>query len=224
VTYIFAQILLFCAVLVVFYSARNMLVLHEGTVRRLKQKLGTVSKTAAQSSLGLKLEGTSLKRFEKYLTPSNEERVHALRQLLTRAGFRSSSAVMRFYAARVILCAIAFLFSVIVLPLIMLKMSVIITILTMFLIILIAYFAPGFWVERTYQYRRVEIEKGFPDALDLLLVCIEAGNSFDQALNRVVKPLLSKLTNSELVLQKLYVCIVVRCEISVTCWQKKKPI
>ena len=80
VTYIFAQILLFCAVLVVFYSARNMLVLHEGTVRRLKQKLGTVSKTAAQSSLGLKLEGTSLKRFEKYLTPSNEERVHALRQ------------------------------------------------------------------------------------------------------------------------------------------------
>jgi tight adherence protein C len=44
------------------------------------------------------------------------------------------------------------------------------------------FFAPGFVVERRLASRRREIENGLPDALDLLVVCIEAGCGLDQAI------------------------------------------
>ena len=40
---------------------------------------------------------------------------------------------------------------------------------------------------RQAQERAKEIEKGFPDALDLLLICVEAGQSLDQAIQRVAR-------------------------------------
>ena len=41
---------------------------------------------------------------------------------------------------------------------------------------------PGLVVERFASKRRREIENGLPDALDLLVVCIEAGSGLDQAI------------------------------------------
>ncbi len=47
---------------------------------------------------------------------------------------------------------------------------------------LIAFAVPGFIVDRRLSARRREIENGLPDALDLLVVCIEAGSGLDQAI------------------------------------------
>jgi tight adherence protein C len=44
------------------------------------------------------------------------------------------------------------------------------------------YFAPSLWVDRRLSRRRRQIENGLPDALDLLVVCIEAGSGIDQAI------------------------------------------
>ena len=44
------------------------------------------------------------------------------------------------------------------------------------------YFAPSLWVDRQLSKRRRQIENGLPDALDLLVVCIEAGSGNDQAI------------------------------------------
>ena len=44
------------------------------------------------------------------------------------------------------------------------------------------FFLPGIWLERRLAARRREIENGLPDALDLLVVCIEAGSGLDQAI------------------------------------------
>jgi len=45
----------------------------------------------------------------------------------------------------------------------------------------IGYFLPVFWLKRKIKARQKAIENGLPDALDLLIVCIEAGSSLDQA-------------------------------------------
>jgi tight adherence protein C len=47
---------------------------------------------------------------------------------------------------------------------------------------MVAFFIPGLIVERAAARRRREIENGLPDALDLLVVCIEAGCGLDQAI------------------------------------------
>ena len=47
---------------------------------------------------------------------------------------------------------------------------------------LAGFLLPGIWLERQTTRRRREIEDGLPDALDLLVVCIEAGSGLDQAI------------------------------------------
>lgn len=44
------------------------------------------------------------------------------------------------------------------------------------------YLIPGLWLRRRTEARKKQIRNGLPDALDLLIVCIEAGSSLDQAI------------------------------------------
>jgi tight adherence protein C len=49
------------------------------------------------------------------------------------------------------------------------------------------YYLPIYWVNKRAKARETEIVSGFPDALDLMLVCVEAGQSLDQSINRIAK-------------------------------------
>src|SRR5579863_7732764 len=48
----------------------------------------------------------------------------------------------------------------------------------------IGYLLPDFWLGRRIKARQTNIRLGLPDFLDVLVVCIEAGLSMDQALAR----------------------------------------
>jgi tight adherence protein C len=54
---------------------------------------------------------------------------------------------------------------------------------------MLAYFVPALWLGRAINRRRREIQNGLPDAIDLMIVCIESGSGIDQALNRVAEEL-----------------------------------
>ena len=54
---------------------------------------------------------------------------------------------------------------------------------------MLGYFVPNLWLDRAINRRRREIQNGLPDAIDLLIVCIESGSGIDQALNRVAEEL-----------------------------------
>jgi len=51
------------------------------------------------------------------------------------------------------------------------------------------YFVPALWLGRAIQARRRQVQNGLPDAIDLLIVCVESGSGIDQALNRVASEL-----------------------------------
>lgn len=46
----------------------------------------------------------------------------------------------------------------------------------------IGYVLPTFWLSHKIELRKRQIRNGLPDALDLILLCIEAGSSIDQAI------------------------------------------
>ena len=52
---------------------------------------------------------------------------------------------------------------------------------------LTGFYLPDFWLRIKRNKRVNEMERGFPDALDLLVVCVEAGMGLDGAINRVAK-------------------------------------
>ena len=54
---------------------------------------------------------------------------------------------------------------------------------------IIAYKAPDFYLKNKIDKRSGAIRKGLPDALDLLVICAEAGLTVDAAFNRVAKEL-----------------------------------
>ncbi len=47
-----------------------------------------------------------------------------------------------------------------------------------------AYLAPDLWVSSRFKKRRERIRRGLPDAMDLMVVCVDAGLGIDQALLR----------------------------------------
>ena len=49
----------------------------------------------------------------------------------------------------------------------------------------IGFYAPNFWLSMRIRERKRNIIRALPDALDMIVVCAEAGQSFDQALKRV---------------------------------------
>jgi tight adherence protein C len=49
----------------------------------------------------------------------------------------------------------------------------------------VGYLLPDIWLSRAVRSRRTRIQKGIPDAIDLLVICVEAGLGLDQAILRV---------------------------------------
>ncbi|HEV2140621.1 MAG TPA: type II secretion system F family protein [Candidatus Dormibacteraeota bacterium] len=50
---------------------------------------------------------------------------------------------------------------------------------------IVGYYLPVLWLRQKVDARRMEVQKGLPDALDLLVICVDAGLGFDAALARV---------------------------------------
>jgi tight adherence protein C len=51
----------------------------------------------------------------------------------------------------------------------------------------LGYLLPGIWLGQQIKRRKKSIVKALPDALDLLCICVEAGLSFDQAMQRLTE-------------------------------------
>jgi tight adherence protein C len=51
---------------------------------------------------------------------------------------------------------------------------------------ILGYYTPVMWLKQKVDRRRAEIQKGLPDAMDLLVIAVDAGLGFDAALARVI--------------------------------------
>ncbi len=128
-----------------------------------------------------------LERFAQFLEPQKKEELSAAKLKMLRAGYTSKNAVRMFHAMQFVL-GISFL----ILGLIMALVKSIngeLTTNTMLIYALVpcalGYYMPKYWVDKRLEKRQTEIIQGFPDALDLMLVCVEAGQSLDQSIIRV---------------------------------------
>jgi tight adherence protein C len=75
-------------------------------------------------------------------------------------------------------------------------LSVSYTLFFLILVALIGFYAPDLWLRLRTRHRTRQIFEGFPDALDLMVVCVEAGLGLDAAIHRVGQEM--KLTHKVL--------------------------
>ena len=139
----------------------------------------------------LRREGKTdkLEKYAHFLEPQKAEELSAVRLMLLRAGYPDKGAVRMFHAAKMILGVGGLVLGVIYA--LIQSASTEVTTQSMIIYTLLpgaaGYYLPKYWVQKRLQKRQAEIIAGFPDALDMMLVCVEAGQSLDQAIIRVGK-------------------------------------
>jgi tight adherence protein C len=105
-------------------------------------------------------------------------------QTLVHAGIRAPNAITGFYAIKTILIILlpgTVLFIATIFPHFSTKQVALAMILTTFLAVTL----PDAILENLARNRKRKLSNGFPDALDLLVVCTEAGLGLNQAIDRV---------------------------------------
>lgn len=151
--------------------------------RRLKQMTGGVTTRPSGGLLGMRLAET-LEPLGVHLAPKKEQERASLRLQLIRAGFRSESAAGAVYAAKV--------FLMLGLPVVTFALLSNFTDLTLAQILAAAAFAafigmigPERYLNHRIARRKREMMRAFPDTLDLLVSCTEAGLGLNAAIARV---------------------------------------
>ncbi len=124
----------------------------------------------------------------KHYSGENAGDVKELRRRLIQAGFLDSRAPAFFFLARAVSAlALAFL-AVLVAPYMLRDDSGMFWPMVLVGGIL-GYFGPSLYLSRIIATRQVEHRTGFPDFMDLLVVCADAGLSMEAALDRVGREL-----------------------------------
>lgn len=126
--------------------------------------------------------GGVVEHFERIL-PRSQAEISVAQQRLVRAGYRTEGATKMFYGAKVVtpavLVAVAFATGAWhAAPMFVFAIA-----------IGGGFLAPDFWLGRKISARQNALRRGLPDVLDLLVICIEAGLSLDQATARTAEEL-----------------------------------
>ena len=127
---------------------------------------------------------SSLKGFSM---PTEEAKIQPVRTMFATAGYRGDLPVLLYFAAKTLL---TFLLPVLYLIIVFLSPgSSDFSTVAFYTVGLAAfgYYAPDFYVKHKMRVRQQEIFEAFPDALDLMRVCVSAGLGLDAAIARVGK-------------------------------------
>jgi len=132
----------------------------------------------------------AIKRLVQKLRLEQGKKTSEIRLKLARAGYRSREAMMMYLLIRLVapiaagLAAAFFIFVAHAF-----SMQFMMKILSVIGSILAGFALPEIFVKNMSQRRAVVLRKAMPDALDLMVICAEAGLSLDAALSRVSREL-----------------------------------
>ena len=128
--------------------------------------------------------------------PQNTVDYSKMRTKFLRAGIRSQNASSILWGTKIFLLiffpAIFLACRLTILNIVSNPLSLAISLF----LALMGFYLPDIWLQNKGERRRAKLLEGLPDALDLLVVCVEAGMGIDGAFNRVAEEI--KLSNPEL--------------------------
>jgi tight adherence protein C len=181
---LFALVGVFASVALLTGSVASLVLSHTAAERRRLRAVGrtqTVSVLPEIMSLSSATPAGAWKQTARFL-PRGPKEMERLQLRLMRAG-------VRYPGAAVIYTCAEFLGPVVVAAIMLLALPRAIAWYAAAVGALLAFFAPSLLLGRRIGQRRREIEDGLPDALDLMVVCIEAGSGIEQAIVKTAEEL-----------------------------------
>ncbi|MNV26786.1 Bacterial type II secretion system protein F domain protein [compost metagenome] len=182
---LFISVIGFSTVLAVIAVMLLVLGLQDPVQRRLalikRGHLGNAVGQEAPGNLQLLLE-----RVGQRFASAESTKTSATRTLLMHAGYRSSSAVQMYWAVRLMLPLLLIGLVLLLLPFIP-KVSLMIGLLLVLMASGIGWLLPALYVSKRKEARQNRLRVAFPDALDLMVVCVESGLALPTTIERVAE-------------------------------------
>jgi tight adherence protein C len=175
----------FVAVFLLMSSLGVLMFYRQKTLQRLSQ---VVSRSADASILrtiaptpGSRIEKL-VKPFQKVL-PRNQKDVSTVQKRLISAGYREKSYVNIFYGSKVLVPALLCILATV---------TQVYAYAPLFVFAIAAglgFLGPDLWLGSRVRSRQTQLRLGLPEALDLIVICVEAGLSMDKATMRTAEEL-----------------------------------
>jgi tight adherence protein C len=187
-----AAISVFAAILLVSwpYFANDQLSARMAHVASERERI----RTRERARLNAQNKQISLRREPKKLFQSIVDRFDLAKQAedgelvqrLRMAGYRGQSPVVTFLAARLLaplgMFALASLYVFVILHL---QQPFLVKLAIALIAALLGYYAPSVYIKNKIGKRQQAIRRSWPDALDLLLICVECGMGIESAMRKV---------------------------------------
>ena len=191
---IFITVILFCLGASFYIDFRRERSTFKERMKRVDQHPET--ETPAR---GPRVQTRVLKAFSALghlIKPKNEGDLSHLRKMFLRAGYRNENSPLLFFGVKVVLSIfLPSLIFLVKLSFLRTLPSFTVMVVAIFLA-LVGFYLPNLWLRLKVDRRKERILLGLPDALDLMVVCAEAGVGLDSAIYRVGEEM--KLTNKPL--------------------------
>jgi tight adherence protein C len=115
----------------------------------------------------------------------NADGSESLKDGLVEAGYRGPNAVTTFLGAKVLFAAGLPLLVLVVMPIIGVSLGN--TFIWMVVLAVLGFYLPTLWLWSKSNERKTEVTHALPDALDLMVVCVEAGLGLNAAIVKVAQ-------------------------------------
>ena len=173
---VLSGVLVFMSIAVLSAMGLNYALTRVSPTRRRLDGLATTGRVSGLVAEGPRLTGGADAAVQRVATfiPKSPKEMTNLQKRLAQAGYHGARPVAIYAAAEVALALLGFVTVVALFG----TTGIILGVALGFM----GYMLPTLYLERRTLLRRKEIQNGLPDALDLLIVCLEAGLGIDQAI------------------------------------------
>lgn len=126
-----------------------------------------------------------IRYFGNLTKPQKKEEISLIQKRFLRAGIRNRNVIITFFGAKVICAVCLSMGFVAAMVLFQLNVPVLFSMTVVIWLSFAGFYLPNLWLSLKTSRRQDAFLRGFPDALDLLGVCVEAGMGLDAAIKRV---------------------------------------
>lgn len=176
----------FGSVAVLTGTGLSLVLLRDSTEKKrlralVKPRVVAVAAAVAGNPAGVADETEHLARRLSSFIPRSPKEMTRLQRRLARAGYHGFAPAAIYSVSELALPT-------------MIVLAVVLFLGTRFWVMALAfaavgYLLPGLWLQWATVKRNKQIQNGLPDALDLLIVCLEAGSSLDQSILKATEEL-----------------------------------
>ncbi len=193
-------LLAFLAAFLLVSSVGVLLFYRQTVLRRLSQvvsRAGDAGILRSVAAPGTKVEKL-VKPFQKIL-PRSAAEVSTVQKRLARAGYREKPYSNIFYSSKILLPGLLCIIATVT------QLYAYAPLFVYALCAGLGFLGPDLWLSNRISARQMRLRLGLPEALDLIVICVEAGLSMDKATMRTAEEL--RISQPEIADELNLVCL-----------------